>query len=1648
MPALMFISFCFLMGLRSSAFAESNKPKNFCTNGGFEELSPWGFPAGWGGFAGAGGSFGVSRDAHSGNYALLLKSTSATVVGVNRNQDALMPIIRGVARFWYKAVSSEVDGKNLQICIIAMNESGQQEVARQIYTVPAEHVGDGQWHLAEIEFDFRSREDARLIHFAPRINETSSEKGSGEFLLDDVEVAYVGLRVEKFGAAKSLIGVGETVNVCLVVKNDSDQEVTDCEGKLFLPDGVVISSGESHAFHIKKLQPDESMAINWQITGEKPMFGRIAIAIDSSLSSPFFLTVVDLSKPELRLANEYVCLEFFKTEHGYGVFTLNQVHSDIPVAHSLMFGCLVHQTYNNTIMRIPLFAEEVEQQNGRYIFKNHLQDIDMVTWDFEFIFDLPPGQKWVNVTCRATAEKERKILAFYAPGLYTDRHNRYDAIFPGLEFLEDGEISSSTLDITTPNHIRRVPHPHKITIPLTAVSENVSDGTVITGMMWDAKKKWSKDFDCPSVLFASPNWFECMEDYDVMSLFVPSVPNWVKENQTQATTPYSLQPEDPVEISAQLFSIHKPEPDVSAVYAIQYWIEKYGLPQPLSLPRNTPERELEFSLTAYMDTLWVSEEEGWHYTLDWDPWGPAMNNEFARQLWFASKILPDAPRKAEYLKRAELAFRKLGYNLGKDLPFYIGKLDQIYPGYKGAIADLIRTQKADGSWEFDPDWWNANDQIQHQDYHKLGKKGDVEVGICAQKAYILLNYARMTGDRVSLEAGLRSLDFMRRFRIPRAAQVWEVPVHTPDILASAHAVQAYLEAYRITDDQSYLDSAVYWAHAGLPFVYLWNNDNMPYMLYASIPVFGATWFTGSWFGVAVQWNGLDYAYALFDLAQYDDSLPWETIARGLTTSALYQQETSEKYKGLYPDSYNFMDKTKSAWKLSPNLIVRNLFVMMGYPAEPRTAIVRKGNQTIHVNAIVPIEEPELSDTALTFWLNYPAEMDGYIMIAGLGRPDRKAVMKNQQVLEEVNNLDSVPEGWKYDIQSGLLFIKLKRDSGRMKILISNPRLRYFSQIPPTVEKINWQFSQDGLHEWTPLNHLDELNIEEGALTTRSTGSDPYMACLHTRIKASEYTEIAIRMKTSRGNTAQLFWATETDPLSESTSMRFQIQSDGKFHDYIVPVGKHDKWKGVITTLRLDPTDSSDCEIAVENITGRYAPQTLPSDKKINWHFNQGVLYDWIAMNNLAGLRIQEGALVSTSTGSDPYMVCSYMKIDASEYSEIVIRMKTNRGNVAQFFWATETEPFSEPASIRFPIHSDGIFHDYVIPVAQHYKWKGIITSLRLDPTDSADCEIAVESITGNYACIKGDVNADGSVESNDAILALRISTGHAVPTPQQKCSADMNSDGEIRADDAIIILRNLAGLGAPSRAIHDKLWKSLSKRVLGASPLELPLRKITVALDKAYGSAGKSITVPVRIDNTDSIAGGDICIAYDDRILRAVDVTSETGTLLVSNLTEPGIIHIAFASSDRLNSKTIAMIRFDVLADNVSPLAFKSVKLYNSDALPLSSISRDEEFRSWAMPPEQSALLQNFPNPFNPDTWIPYQLKKDSDVAIKIFSVSGELVRELELGHKFAGLYINQDRAAYWDGKNESGEDVANGVYFYNIRAGDFSTVKKLIVLR
>ena len=98
--------------------------------------------------------------------------------------------------------------------------------------------------------------------------------------------------------------------------------------------------------------------------------------------------------------------------------------------------------------------------------------------------------------------------------------------------------------------------------------------------------------------------------------------------------------------------------------------------------------------------------------------------------------------------------------------------------------------------------------------------------------------------------------------------------------------------------------------------------------------------------------------------------------------------------------------------------------------------------------------------------------------------------------------------------------------------------------------------------------------------------------------------------------------------------------------------------------------------------------------------------------------------------------------------------------------------------------------------------------------------------------------------------------------------------------------------------------------------------------------------------------------------------------------------------------------------------------------------------------PQETALLANYPNPFNPETWIPYQLARDADVTLTVYDMKGTPVRQFNLGYQPAGYYTGRTKAAYWDGRNEIGESVASGVYFYQLQAGDYTDLRRMVILK
>jgi hypothetical protein len=135
----------------------------------------------------------------------------------------------------------------------------------------------------------------------------------------------------------------------------------------------------------------------------------------------------------------------------------------------------------------------------------------------------------------------------------------------------------------------------------------------------------------------------------------------------------------------------------------------------------------------------------------------------------------------------------------------------------------------------------------------------------------------------------------------------------------------------------------------------------------------------------------------------------------------------------------------------------------------------------------------------------------------------------------------------------------------------------------------------------------------------------------------------------------------------------------------------------------------------------------------------------------------------------------------------------------------------------------------------------------------------------------------------------------------------------------------------------------------------------------------------------------------------------------------------------------IAQVVFELMDRPVANVDVVSVDSQSKKATTLGKVKYDSL---------QSSLLQNYPNPFNPETWIPFQLEEDAEVKILIYNTIGELIRKIDLGKKSAGTYISQDNAVYWNGKNEVGEQVSSGVYFYTIQAGKYSASRKMLMMK
>ncbi len=300
--------------------------------------------------------------------------------------------------------------------------------------------------------------------------------------------------------------------------------------------------------------------------------------------------------------------------------------------------------------------------------------------------------------------------------------------------------------------------------------------------------------------------------------------------------------------------------------------------------------------------------------------------------------------------------------------------------------------------------------------------------------------------------------------------------------------------------------------------------------------------------------------------------------------------------------------------------------------------------------------------------------------------------------------------------------------------------------------------------------------------------------------------------------------------------------------------------------------------------------------------------------------------------------------------------------------------------------------------------------------------------------ISGDRQRDLAGQRLESPLVLEVQDERGRPMPDVTVTFTIDTGG---------------GMLNPTKTVTDADGKARTSLTLGWGLDTSAIRATATGIPSHVRFTATATTLPRRIAED---VNGDGGIDVEDLVL----VASSFGAVPA-----PGLMPNTDVNGDgKVNNEDLRLVLAALEAAPAAPALdtqwtvaslqhwITEAKLRNStDAMFLKGITVLEQWLADFLPKE-TALLPNYPNPFNPETWIPYQLSEAGEVTLHIYSVNGALVRTLALGHRPAGMYDNKNRSAYWDGRNEHGEAVASGVYFYTLSARNFTATRKMLIMK
>jgi len=548
---------------------------------------------------------------------------------------------------------------------------------------------------------------------------------------------------------------------------------------------------------------------------------------------------------------------------------------------------------------------------GEFISRAIIRDSRGAKWEIQKIVRPAKQEGTLIVEIEIRVNKDRDIVHIpwltIFPGLGTFGERKYQGLFAGVEYLCD-EPSSSEADIETPEHIRRIPEPVKITLPLMVISQN---GKYI-GVIWEPSDMVSAAFDSPDRIYNS--------GAHVMALSGPAVGELRFENDFCAHAPFRLEENKALKVSVLIIGGE----GKTVAPAIRRYVELKGLP---AVPEFWGGFDAAVNLLAYG---WLDSQVNHDGLFRHAVWG----NNFppvpaADAAMFIDWLINHSKDKGlcERLNGAKYqALRKIpsGHNFSSSVghahlptaPFIFGHTYEFVQRRRSEALSLIRNFDEVGVKLYKPG--KADYSRTHFAKHANGLSGRDMVRI--------LEGAALSGDKELINNAIILLDkqtVLYADTVPRGAQTWEVPLHTPDILASAHMVKAYTLGYIISGKEKYLEQARYWAWTGVPFVYIYPPTSGRVGPYSTIAVLGATnWRAPLWLGRPVQWCGLVYCSALHLLSEYDIQGPWEKIAKGITSAGLQMSwpVTDKERQGLLPDFFDLKAQIGAGPAINPGTV--------------------------------------------------------------------------------------------------------------------------------------------------------------------------------------------------------------------------------------------------------------------------------------------------------------------------------------------------------------------------------------------------------------------------------------------------------------------------------------------------------------------------------------------------------------------------------------------------------------------------------------------------------------------------------------------------------------------------------------------------------